>query len=64
MNIRTNERGSALLISLCLLAMLTLIGIMALQNTNTEVDLAYNKSQPSSISTTTMIGGRDTTASV
>jgi hypothetical protein len=44
MNIRTNERGSALLISLCLLAMLTLIGIMALQNTNTEVDLAYNKS--------------------
>lgn len=44
MNIQTNERGSALLISLCLLAMLTLIGIMAIQNTNTEIDLAYNKS--------------------
>jgi len=43
MNIHMNERGSALLISLCLLAMLTLIGIMAIQNTNTEIDLAYNK---------------------
>ncbi len=43
MTIHTNERGSALLISLCLLAMLTLIGIMAIQNTNTEIDLAYNK---------------------
>ncbi len=44
MNVHTNERGSALLISLCLLAMLTLIGIMAIQNSNTDVDLAFNRS--------------------
>lgn len=43
MKLHTNERGSALLISLCLLAMLTLIGLLALQNTNTEIDLAYNE---------------------
>ncbi len=39
-----NNRGSALLMSLCLLFMLTLIGIMALQNSNTDIDLAFNKS--------------------
>lgn len=43
MKLYTNERGSALLISLCLLAMLTLIGLLAIQNTNTEIDLAYNE---------------------
>ena len=38
-----NERGSALLVTLCLLMMLTLIGIMAVNNTNTDIDLAFNK---------------------
>ncbi len=39
----TDERGSALLICLALLAMLTIVGIMAVNNTNTEIDLTYNK---------------------
>jgi len=37
-----NNRGSALLICLCLLVMLTLAGIMAVQTTNTDIDLAFN----------------------
>jgi hypothetical protein len=38
-----NEKGSALLVTLCLLMMLTMIGIMAVNNTNTDIDLAFNK---------------------
>jgi len=39
----TNEHGSAMLVVLALLAMLTIVGVMAVNNTNTEVDLAFNK---------------------
>lgn len=38
-----NERGGALFISLSLIAMLTLIGLMAVNTTNTEIDLSFYK---------------------
>jgi len=38
-----NERGSALLISLCLLGMLTLIAIAAVQTSTTDIDLSFNR---------------------
>jgi Tfp pilus assembly protein PilX len=43
MKIYNNEKGSALLITLCLLMMLTLIGVMAMKNTDTDIDLAFNE---------------------
>lgn len=39
----TNQRGSTILIALCLLLMLTLIGIMAVNTSTTDIDLAFNK---------------------
>ncbi|MFH2037481.1 MAG: pilus assembly PilX N-terminal domain-containing protein [Candidatus Zixiibacteriota bacterium] len=39
-----DEKGSALLITLSLLFMLSILGILALNNSNTEVDLSYNQS--------------------
>jgi len=38
-----NQKGSALLISLCLLFMLTLIGIMAVNTSTTDIDLSFNE---------------------
>ncbi len=37
-----NNRGSALLISLALLGMLTLVAIVAVDQANTDIDLSYN----------------------
>jgi len=39
-----NNRGSALLIALMLIGMLTLLGVMAVTNSNTDMDLAFNQS--------------------
>ncbi len=39
-----SERGSALLFALLLTGMLTLIGLMAIDNSTTDVDLSYNQS--------------------
>lgn len=39
-----NNRGSALLIALLLTGMLTLIAIMAIDSSNTDMELSYNKS--------------------
>ncbi|HOP06645.1 MAG TPA: pilus assembly PilX N-terminal domain-containing protein [candidate division Zixibacteria bacterium] len=38
-----NNRGSALLISLVLVGMLALVGLMAAQNSNTDLDLSFNQ---------------------
>ncbi|RKX24820.1 MAG: hypothetical protein DRP46_12765 [Candidatus Zixiibacteriota bacterium] len=38
-----NEKGSALLISLMLMGMLTLLAIMAVRSSNTDIDLAFNQ---------------------
>jgi len=37
-----SERGSALLIALMLIAMLTLIGVLSIENSTTDVELSYN----------------------
>jgi len=39
----TSERGSALLVVLCLMGMLTLAGLYAVRTSNTDMDLAFNK---------------------
>ncbi len=39
-----NSRGSALLIALMLIGMLTLVGILAVSNSNTDIELSYNQS--------------------
>ncbi len=39
-----SNRGSALLFALLLTGMLTLIGLMAIDNSNTDIDLSYNQS--------------------
>ena len=41
--IMTDNKGGALLISLCLLGMLTLVAIMAVQNSNTDINLSFNQ---------------------
>jgi len=38
-----SERGSALLVVLCLMGMLTLAGLYAVRTSNTDMDLAFNK---------------------
>ncbi|UCD95272.1 MAG: hypothetical protein JSU69_04275 [Candidatus Zixiibacteriota bacterium] len=38
-----DDKGSALLISLCLLGMLTLLAIMAVNTSNTDIDLSFNQ---------------------
>lgn len=38
-----NEKGSALLVCMCLLMMLTLLGVMAIKNSDTDIELAFNK---------------------
>lgn len=38
-----SERGSALLVVLCLMGMLTLAGLFAIRTSNTDMDLAFNK---------------------
>ena len=38
-----NEKGSALLISLLLMGMLTLLAIIAVKSSNTDIDLAFNR---------------------
>lgn len=39
----TSQRGSAILISLALIVMLSMIGILSLNRANTDVDLAFNQ---------------------
>ncbi|UCD64017.1 MAG: pilus assembly PilX N-terminal domain-containing protein [Candidatus Zixiibacteriota bacterium] len=39
----TNDRGGALMIALALMAMLTVIAVMALNRSNTDVDLSFNQ---------------------
>ncbi len=41
--ILNSERGSALLIALCLMGMLTLAALLAVNTSNTDVDLAFNQ---------------------
>ncbi len=40
---RTNNRGSALLIAICIMGMLSLIAITAVRTSNTDVDLSFNQ---------------------
>ena len=39
----SNQNGSALLIALAIMAMLTIIGVVALDRSNTDIDLSYNQ---------------------
>jgi len=43
MRILKNEIGSALLVCMCLLLMLTMLGVMAIKNSDTDVELAFNR---------------------
>ncbi|MBI5266508.1 MAG: hypothetical protein HY851_04665, partial [candidate division Zixibacteria bacterium] len=43
-----SQKGSALLVSLLLIGLLSLLGIMATDNSNTEMTLAYNETNHSS----------------
>ncbi|MCH9025132.1 MAG: hypothetical protein IH931_07340, partial [candidate division Zixibacteria bacterium] len=40
-----NQKGSAILIVLALIAMLTGVGIMSVDRATTDIDLAYNQLQ-------------------
>jgi len=39
----SNQRGSAILIALALIGMLSILGIMAAKNSNTDIDLSFNQ---------------------
>ncbi|MDD3730854.1 MAG: pilus assembly PilX N-terminal domain-containing protein [candidate division Zixibacteria bacterium] len=39
---KVNEKGSALLITLCLMGMLTLVALTAVKNSNTDMELSFN----------------------
>lgn len=39
---KVNEKGSALLITLCLMGMLTLVALTAMNNSNTDMELSFN----------------------
>ncbi|MBN1211090.1 MAG: pilus assembly PilX N-terminal domain-containing protein [candidate division Zixibacteria bacterium] len=43
MNKIKSERGSALLIALCLMGMLTLVAMTAMKNSNTDMELSFNQ---------------------
>ncbi len=43
--IKPNERGGALLITLCLLVMLTMAAIMAVNTAQTDIELSFNQLQ-------------------
>ncbi len=43
MNTITNNRGGALMITLALMAMLSIIAIMAVNRSNTDMDMSYNQ---------------------
>lgn len=42
-----NNRGSALLIALALLGLLSMVAIVAVDQASTDVDLSYNKDRKS-----------------